>query len=250
MVSYKRWGCPNCKQISSRRWNMQVHIERAHGIGEPMKREKLAQEWMYGSFGPYETNGDNYRFNRSVTGTNSPSITRATTNRTSKRHKIWLDNDIIDQQYHMALELEENRSKIKKIQEVFGEIPFAVTQRFSAEPFNFSPGITSNPPIPHAETPYQKKYNISPSVKSNTVNDSAVREITESNKTTQEKPKKITFDEYKKIRPEVTFDDYRKICRTPVTDWQTVPGGKMRVKTNAFGEVVGFLLLRECGFYM
>ena len=50
MVSHKRWGCPNCKQVSSRRWNMQVHIERAHGIGEPMKREKLAQEGMYGIF--------------------------------------------------------------------------------------------------------------------------------------------------------------------------------------------------------
>jgi hypothetical protein len=250
MVSYKRWGCPNCKQISSRRWNMQVHIERAHGIGEPMKREKLAQEGMYGIFGPYETKGDNYRFNRSVTGTNSPSRTRATTNRTSKRHKIWLDNDIIDQQYQMALELEENRSKIKKIQEVFGEIPFAARQRFSAELFNFSPRITSNPPIPHAETPYQKKYNISTSVKSNTVNDSAVREITESSKTTQEKPKKMTFDEYRKIRPEVTFDEYRKIARTPVTDWEPVPSGKMRVKRNAFGEEVGFLILRKCGFYM
>ena len=84
-------------------------------------------------------------------------------------------------------------------------------QRFSAEPFNFSPGITSNPPIPHAETPYQKKYNISPSVESNTVNDSDVREITESNKTTQEKPEGLTFEEYRKIRPEVTFDEYRKI---------------------------------------
>jgi hypothetical protein len=205
---------------------------------------------MYGSFGPYETNGVNYRFNRSVTATNSPSSTRATTNRTSKRYKIWLDNDIIDQQYQMALELEENRSKIKKIQEVFGEIPFAATQRFSAEPFNFSPGITSNPPIPHAETPYQKKYNISPSVKSNTVNDSAVREITESNKTIQEKPKKMTFDEYRKISPEVTFDEYRKIGRTPVTDWEPVPGGKKMVKRNAFGEDIDFLLLRECGFYM
>jgi hypothetical protein len=57
-------------------------------------------------------------------------------------------------------------------------------------------------------------------VESNTVNDSDVREITESNKTTQEKPKKMTFDEYRKIRPEVTFDDYREICRTPVTDWE------------------------------
>ena len=32
--------------------------------------------------------------------------------------------EIIDQQYQMALELEENRGKIKKIQEVFGQIPF------------------------------------------------------------------------------------------------------------------------------
>ena len=91
---------------------------------------------------------------------------------------------------------------------------------------------------------------LSPSVESNTVNDSDVREITESNKTTQEKPKKMTFDEYRKIRPEVTFDDYREICRTPVADWEPVPSGKMRVKRNAFGEVVDFLLLRKCGFYM
>jgi hypothetical protein len=250
MVAYKRWVCPNCKQTSSRRWNMQVHIERAHGIGEPTKREKLAQEGIYGIFGPYETKGDNYRFNRSVIGTNSPSLTRATTNRTSKRHKIWLDNDIIDQQYQMALKLEENRSKIKKIQEVFGEIPFAATQRFSAEPFNFSPGITSNPQIPHAETPYQKKYSISPSVKSNPVKDSYVRGITESSKATQEKPKRMTFDEYRKIRPEVTFDDIREISHTPVTNWQPDPSGKMRVKRNAFGEVVDFRLLRKCGFYM
>jgi hypothetical protein len=250
MVSHKRWACPNCKQISSRRWNMQVHIERAHGIGEPMKREKLAQEWMHGSFGPYETNGDNYRFNRSVTGTNSPSPTRVTTNRASKRHEIWLDNDIIDQQYQMALEFEEKRSKIKKTQEVFGEIPFAARQRFSAELFNFSPRITSNPPIPHAETPYQKKDSISPSVESNPVKDSYVRGITESSKATQKKPKKMTFEEYRKKRPEVTFDDYREICRTPVTDWEPVPSGKKRVKRNAFGEVVDFLILRECGLYM
>ena len=68
---YKRWGCPKCKQMSSRRWNMKVHIERAHGIGEPIERVKLAQERMYGSFGG------------SVTSTNSPSSTRAETNRTS-----------------------------------------------------------------------------------------------------------------------------------------------------------------------
>ena len=72
-----------------------------------------------------------------------------------------------------------------------------------------------------------------------------MREITESNKTTQEKPKKMTFDEYRKIRPEVTFDDYTEICRSPVTNW-----GKDAVKRNAFGEVVDFLLLRKCGFYM
>jgi hypothetical protein len=149
----------------------------------------------------------------------------------------------------MAPELEGNRRKIKKIQEIFGKFPFAATQRFNAEPFNFPPGITSNPPIPHAETPYQKKYNISPSVKSNTVNDSAVREIT-TNKTIQEKPKKMTIDEYRKIRPEVTFDEFRKIGCTPVTDWEPVPGGKMLVKRNAFGEDIDFLLLRECGFYM
>lgn len=240
MISYKRWGCPKCKQISSRRWNMQVHIERAHGIGEPIERVKLAQERMYGSFG------------RSVTSTNSPSSTGAETNITSKRRKIWLDNDIdiIDQQYQMALEVEEFRSKIKKIQEVFGKIPFAAPQRSSAEPFNFSSEIISEPPIPPVGTSFQKKYSISPSVESNTVNDSDVREITGSNKTTQEKPKKMTLDEYRKIRPEVTFDDYRKICRTPVTDWEPVSSGSMLVKRNAFGEVVHFLLLRKCGFYI
>lgn len=233
MLSYKRWGCPKCKQISSRRWNMQVHIERAHGIGEPIERVKLAQERMYGSFG------------RSVTSTNSPSSTGAETNITSKRRKIWLDNDIIDiidQQYQMALELEENRNKIKKIQEVFGETPLAARQQFGAEPFNFSPQIIFEPPIPRVGTSFQKKYSISPSVESNTVKDSDVREITKSNKTTQEKPKRKTFDEYRKIRPEVTFDEYREICRTPVTDWEPVPSGKMRIKRNAFGEVVDFLL--------
>jgi hypothetical protein len=216
---------------------MHVHIERAHGIGEPIERAKLAQERMYGSFG------------RSVTGTNSPSSIRAETNRTSKGRKIWLGYDIIDQKYQMALELEEIRSKIKKIHEVF--VPFAAPQRFSAEPFNFSPEIISEPPIPPVGTSFQKKYSISPSMESNTVNDSDVSLIiTESNKTTQEKPKKMTFDEYRKIRPEVTFDDYREICRTPVTDWEPVPSGRMRVKRNSFGEVVDFLLLRKCGFYM
>jgi hypothetical protein len=38
--------------------------------------------------------------------------------------------------------------------------------------------------------------------------------------------------------------------RTPVTDWEPVPGGKKMVKRNAFGEDIDFLLLRECGFYM
>ncbi|HSN96409.1 MAG TPA: hypothetical protein VLR10_04395, partial [Nitrososphaeraceae archaeon] len=60
----------------------------------------------------------------------------------------------------------------------------------------------------------------------------------------------MTFDEYRKIRPEVTFDDSREICRTPITDWEPVPSGKMRVKRNAFGEVVDVLFLRTCGFYM
>ena len=111
----------------------------------------------------------------------------------------------------MALEPEENPARLKKYRKSLVKFLSCLAKRFSAEPFNFSLGITPNPPIPHADTPYQKKDNISPSVKSNTVNDSAVREITESNKTTQEKPKKMTLDEYRKIRPESTFDDYRKI---------------------------------------
>ena len=128
----------------------------------------------------------------------------------------------------MALELEENRSKIKKIQEVFGEIPFADIQRFSAEPFNFSPGITSNPTIQHAETPYRKKYNISPAVKSNTANDCDMRKITESHRTTQEKPEGLTFEEYREIR------------QTPVSDREYARSGKGWVRRNRFGEIVDF----------
>jgi hypothetical protein len=229
---------------------MKVHIGRAHGIGEPDERIKSAREDACGSSGSYKSNDNNSSSNRSMRGASSLSSKIAATNKMSEAHKIWPGSAIVDQYYRVALEYEENRKKIKKIREVFGEIPFSDIQRINAEPLNFSSEIASEPPISPAGTSFQKKYSISPSVESNPVKDSYVSRITEFNKTTQEKPKKMTFDEYKKIRPEVTFDDYREICRTPVTDWEPVPSGKMRVKRNAFGEVVDFLLLRKCGFYM
>ncbi|MGH9889991.1 MAG: hypothetical protein ACRD4Z_01145, partial [Nitrososphaeraceae archaeon] len=110
----------------------------------------------------------------------------------------------------------------------------------SAEPFNFSPGITSNPTIQHAETPYRKKYNISPAVKSNTANDCDMRKITESHRTTQEKPEGLTFEEYREIRPGLTFEEYREIRQTPVSDREYARSGKGWVRRNRFGEIVDF----------
>jgi hypothetical protein len=246
MLSDKRWGCPYCKQTSSRRWNLKVHIDRAHGTGEPVERGKSASEDTYGSPRSFNPNANNDSFNPRVTETNSPSSTRAST----KSRYIWPFSDKIDQCHQMALEAEENRNKINKIREVFGDISFSDIPRINAESLNFYSEITSEPPVPSVGISFQKKYGIPPSVESDTVKDSNVRGITESNKTTQEKPKKPTFDEYRKIKPEVTFDEYRGLCRDPVTDWEPVPSGNMLVKRNAFGEIVDFLILRKCGLYM
>jgi hypothetical protein len=249
MTANKNWSCPYCTQKSSRRWNMKVHIARIHGTEDPVERVKSTHEDMYGSSGSYETNDNNGSFNRSMRGTSSTSSTTAATNRISEARKIWQGSVILDQYYRMALETEENRIKFKKIKDVFGEIPFSVIQCINAELFNFSSEITSEPPIPPMGTSFQKKYSVTP-VKSNAVNDSDVKGMTESNETTQEKPKRPPFDEYKKTKPEATFDEYRKIGRTPVTDWEPVPSGMMLVKRNAFGEVIDFLILRKCGIYM
>jgi hypothetical protein len=218
---------------------MKVHIDRAHGTGEP-----------YGSSGSYQTNANSGNSNRGTRDTNSPSSTFAATDRISKSHWIWPGSATIDQYYRMALETEENRIKFNKIREVFGEIPYLIIQRINAEPLNLSSEITSETPISPTGISLQMKHSVSPSVESNTLRDSDVRGTTESVKTTQEKPKRPTFDEYRKTKPEVTFDEYREMCYNPVTDWEPVPSGNMLVKINAFGEVVDFLILRECGLYM
>jgi hypothetical protein len=93
-------------------------------------------------------------------------------------------------------------------------------------------------------------YSIPPCADSNTANDCDMKSITEPHRTNPEKPKGMTYEEYKKIRPGVIFDEYRKMGRTPITDWEPVPSGEKMVKRNAFGEVVDFLLLRKCGFYV
>jgi hypothetical protein len=48
----------------------------------------------------------------------------------------------------MALEAEENRNKINKIREVFGDISFSDIPRINAESLNFYSEITSEPPVP------------------------------------------------------------------------------------------------------
>jgi hypothetical protein len=213
---------------------MEVHIGRAHGTGEPVKLDKPLHEEAHSPLGTYKTNVNNDSFNRIVRGTNSPGPTRAAMNTISKSHKILPGRDIIDHYYYRAaLEIEENSNKIKKIKDVFGEIPFSVILRINAEFFNFSSEITSEPPAP----PFQKNYSVSP-VKSNTVNDSGVKGIMESTKTTQEKPKRLTFDEYRKMRPGLTFEEYRKIRQTPVGDREYSRKGWVR--RNLFGEYVAF----------
>lgn len=233
MTANKNWSCPNCTQRSSRRWNMKVHIERIHGTGDLVERVKSTHEDTYGPSGSYKTNDNNGTFNRSMRGTNSTSSTTAATNKISEAHKIRLGSATLDQYYRMSLEIEENRIKFKKIKDVFGEIPFSVILRINAELFNFSSEITSEPPLPL----FQKNYSVSP-VKSNTVNDSDVKGIMESTKTTQEKSKRLTFDEYRKMRPGLTFEEYRKIYQTPVGDREYSRKGWVR--RNLFGEYVDF----------
>jgi hypothetical protein len=67
-----------------------------------------------------------------------------------------------------------------------------------------------------------------------------MRRIMEFHRTTQEKPEGLTFDEYRKLGPELTFDDYRKIRCTPVTDREFTRNGKGWVRRNVFGEIVDF----------
>lgn len=211
---------------------MEVHIGRAHGTGEPVELEKPLHEETHCPIGSYKTNVNNGSFNRIIRGTNSPSPTRAAMNTISKS-QMWLGRDIIDQYYRTALEIEEDRNKIKKIKEFLGQSPFSAIQRINAEPFNSPSETPSEPPAP----PFQKNYSVSP-VKSNTVNDSDVKGIMESTKTTQEKPKRLTFDEYRKMRPGLTFEEYRKIYQTPVGDREYSRKGWVR--RNLFGEYVDF----------
>jgi hypothetical protein len=239
MTSIKKYECPHCEQTSSRKWNLKVHIDRAHGTGK-----------SYSSSGFHQANANSGSSIRGPRDTNSPSPTFAATNKISEARWIWQGSAVIDQIYRLALEVDGNRIKFNKAREVFGGVPYPIIQQINAEPLNFFSEITSAPPISPPGRPFQKSDNISPSVGSDMVKDSNVRGITESNKTTHEKPKKPTFDEYRKIKPEVTFDEYRGLCRDPVTDWEPVLSGSMLVKRNAFGEVVDFLILRKCGIYM
>ena len=226
-------------------------MRRAHGTGEPAEPVRSAAHGdTFGSSGFYKNNDNNNRSNQTIRDISSPGSTIPATNKISKARWIWPGSAIIDQHYQMALEIEGNRTKFKKIREVFGEIPYFIIQRINADPLNFSSEISSELPISSAGTFFQKKYGISSSMESNTVKDSNVRGIAESNKTTQEKQEKPTFEEYRKTRPEATFDDYREVGRTPVTDWEPFPGGNMLVKKNAFGEVIDFLFLRKCGIHM
>jgi hypothetical protein len=228
MTGFKKFGCANCKQRSSRRANMKVHIGRAHGIGEPIELEKSAHEETYNSSRSIKSKTINEGFSPSVSSLLSPRSPRAATNKISKGHKILRVSHIIDQYHQMALELEENRSKIKKIKEVFGEIPFSDIKRVNAEPFNFSSENTSESSIPTAETLFQKMHSISPPLESNGAKDRYTRSITGSHTTTQEMPEGLTFDEQRKIR------------QAPATDWETTRSGKGWVKRNVFGEIVDF----------
>ena len=31
------WKCPNCTHFSTRHWNLKLHIERKHKIGQPVQ---------------------------------------------------------------------------------------------------------------------------------------------------------------------------------------------------------------------
>ena len=149
-------------------------------------------------------------------------------NTISKSHKICPGSDIIDQCYQAALEIEENRDKIKKINEFLGQSPFSAIQRINAEPFNSPSEIPSEPPILPTETPFQKKYITSPSVESNTANDCDLRRSTEAHWTGQEKPEGLTFEERRKIR------------QTPVTEREYSSRGNGWVRRNCFGKIVDF----------
>jgi hypothetical protein len=248
MTSNKKYECPHCEQTSSRRWNMKVHIDRAHGTGE-----------TYASSGSYQSNAKGGSFNLGASGIKFPSYPIVTTNKKPEASWNWQGSAILDQIYRIALEIEGNRMKINKTREVFGEIPYPFIQRINAEPFRFTSEITSEPQIPPAEI-FQTY--ISPSAEPGTVKDSDVRGPSVSNKTTQEKPESLTFDQYRKIVPELTseqfvkitpgttfdqfrkivpglgFERYREIRQTSANDWKIAQNEKIRLKRNLFGELV------------
>jgi hypothetical protein len=43
---YNPYECPECGHKSTRKWNMKVHLERAHGLA-PFLPERSTKEWVY-----------------------------------------------------------------------------------------------------------------------------------------------------------------------------------------------------------
>jgi len=43
---YNPYECPECGYKSTRKWNLKVHLERAHGLG-PFLPEQSKEVWVY-----------------------------------------------------------------------------------------------------------------------------------------------------------------------------------------------------------
>jgi hypothetical protein len=249
MTSIKKYECPHCEQTSSRKWNLKVHIDRAHGTGKP-----------YSSSGFPQANANSSGSIRGPRDANSPSSTFVATNKISEARRIWQGSAMIDQIYRLALEVEGNRIKFNKVREVFGGVPYPIIQQINAEPLNFSFGSSFEPPILPVGASFHKMYSISPP-ESHTVKNFDARGAMVCNKTT-EKPEDLTFDHWRKIVPEVTseqfvkiapgttfdqfrkivpglgFERYREIRQTSANDWKIAQNEKIWLKRNLFGELV------------
>jgi hypothetical protein len=136
MPAFKRWGCPKCGQRSSRRWNMEVHIARAHGMGEPIEIEKSANEDTYEPSDSYKSNTNNGSFRKSFSSATFPKASTAKTSKISRSQKIFPYSDTVDRYYQMAVEFDENQKKIKKIKNVFTQFPLFTRQHNDANPLN------------------------------------------------------------------------------------------------------------------
>jgi hypothetical protein len=118
LTKVKKWQCPHCPQDSTRRWNVAVHIKRAHGgVGGPVKKEEMSQHtnsYPSGDGRPIQNAKHPSSYNR-------PNYLY--TNHANKDSKG--EEDIIDKMYQTVTYLREKEHKVKTIKEFYHTYPDA-----------------------------------------------------------------------------------------------------------------------------